>query len=141
MTKPRHMRALMAAIIAVLMGSFLGAPSASANAMTCYNYTTTGRVCHQVYGQGNTITSQVATFGGTLTFSGPTWCAWSLDFVYIDSAGKVWYTDRDPSTHGCDNGGNRHRATGWAKTGLACAYLYADSRRTYVSRACVKITP
>lgn len=93
-----------------------------------------GFLCHRLFGSGHNISYQDARFSAhSLSF-----CNWRIDFRYFDTSGYNWYSDVGPTNYNCSLTGSRERGTGWARYGLACAYLYA--RGGYVTRQCHNIT-
>lgn len=99
---------------------------------------------HYVTGSGTTINSQTAQielFGGDMI------CKFYINWVYLDSAGKPWYTERALTNTGCAAStapagstsvvAKAYRGHGTAKLGHACAYVFTNN--AYRGRACVRI--
>ncbi|MCP2322258.1 hypothetical protein HDA40_000765 [Hamadaea flava] len=106
--------------------------------------TDNGYIYHYVAGDGNTIDSQTAKI---YLYGGDIICNFYINWVYLDTNSKPWYTERAYTNTGCVSAPGlatdktavvaAWRGKGWAKNGYACAYVFTNGSQR--GRACVRI--
>ena len=92
-----------------------------------------GDICHQIRGDGKTITVEYADAASVRL------CNWRIDFRYYNTAGTVCEVSTGPTNTTCTSDGERYYYPGTlAYYGKACAYLYSNG--AYLTKQCHNIT-
>lgn len=102
-----------------------------------------GFLCHLIQGDKRKITLQRAAYSATPNVYGALTgkiCNWRIDFVYYDTNGKAYSTDKGPTKNYCSIGAVREVKSNknLPKDGKSCARLIVDGKAKVVQ--CHKIT-
>jgi uncharacterized membrane protein len=102
-----------------------------------------GFLCHLIKGKKRKITYETAAYTASPTVYGALTgkiCNWRIDFVYYDTKGKVYRTDKGPTKIYCSHGAKRivRARKNLKKDGKACARLVVGGRAKVMQ--CHKIT-